>query len=92
MQLVVQVWSPMSQLQRSPEPGVWYIFDRSKRIAIIRLIEVRGRRLLRSETFDQNPAQRQLIGYFPEDAMRLAVECTWSEYVRLTGPSASNRI
>lgn len=56
---VVQHWSPMSQLQRSPEPGVWYV--------------------------------RQLIGYFPEDAMRLAVEFTWWEYIKHTGPSTSNR-
>ncbi|MFG6278644.1 hypothetical protein [Microbacterium sp. S16(2024)] len=40
---MVQHWSPMSQLQRSPEPGVWYIFDKSRRIAIIRYVEVRGR-------------------------------------------------
>ncbi|WP_148286374.1 hypothetical protein [Microbacterium sp. B19] len=88
---MVQAWSPMSQLQRSPEQGVWYLFDTSKRIAIIRLVEVRGRKLLRSVTFDHDPAARQLIGYFPEDAMKLAVECTWSEYVRQTGPSRSNR-
>lgn len=81
----------MSQLQRSPEPGVWYIFDTSKRIAIIRVVEIRGRKLLRSVTFDPDPARRQLIGYFPEDAMRLAVEATWTEYVRHSGPSRSNR-
>ncbi len=88
---MVQVWSPMSQLQRSPEPGVWFIFDKSKRIAIVRVVEVQGRKLLRSVTFHDDPAQRQLIGYFPEDAMRLAVECTWSEYVKHVGPSRSNR-
>lgn len=81
----------MSQLQRSPEAGVWYLFDKSRRIAIIRTVEVRGRRLLRSVTFHAEPEQRQLIGYFPEDAMRLTVECTWSEYVKATGPSTSNR-
>jgi hypothetical protein len=81
----------MSQLQRSPEPGVWYVFDRSKRIAILRVVEIRGRRLLRSVTFDPDPLLRQLIGYFPEDAMRLAVECTWSEYVKHAGPPSSNR-
>ena len=88
---MVQVWSPMSQLQRSPEPGVWYIFDNSRRIAIVRVVEIHGRKLLRSVTFDHDPAQRQLIGYFPEDAKRLAVECTWAEYVKHRGPSTSNR-
>ena len=52
---------------------------------------MQGRKLLRSVTFHDDPAQRQLIGYFPEDAMKLAVECTWSEYVKHTGPSTSNR-
>ena len=88
---MVQVWSPMSQLQRSPEPGVWFIYDKSRRIAIVRVVEVRGRKLLRSVTFNEDPALRQLIGYFPEDAMRLAVECTWAEYVKATGPSTSDR-
>lgn len=88
---MVQVWSPMSQLQRSPESGVWYLFDRSRRIAILRIVEIQGRKLLRSVTFDHDPALRQLIGYFPEDAMKLAVECTWSEYLKYTGPSTSNR-
>nr|WP_154923558.1 hypothetical protein [Microbacterium testaceum] len=73
---MVQVWTPMSQLQRSPEAGVWYLFDQSKRIALICLVEVRGRKLLRSVTFDHDPDMRQLIGYFAEDAMKLAVECT----------------
>ena len=54
------------------------------------MVEVRGRKLLRSVTFDLDPAKRQLIGYFPADGMRLAVECTWSEYNRHTGaPSAT---
>lgn len=76
----------MSRLQCSPEPGVWYMFDRSRRIAILRVVEIRGRRLLRSVTFDPDPLKRQLIGYFPPDALRLAVECTWSEYIKYTGP------
>lgn len=88
---MVQHWSPMSQLQATPEAGVWYIFDKSRRIAIVRLVEVRGRKLLRVVTFDPDPDRRVLIGYFPEDAMRLACECTWSEYIRATGPSTSNR-
>lgn len=91
MQLVVQHWSPVSQVWGSPEPGVWFMFDRHRRIAIIRLVEVRGRRLLRSVTYDPDPEQRQLIGYFPENGMQLAAECTWSEYVRATGPPTSNR-
>ena len=88
---MVQVWSPMSQLQRSPEQGVWFIFDKNKRIAIVRVVEVQGRKLLRSVTLHDDPAQRQLIGYFPEDTMKLVVECTWPEDVKHTGPSTSNR-
>lgn len=88
---MVQHWSPLSQVQAGVEPGTWIVFDRSRRIAIIRLVEVRGHRLLRSVTYHDDPGQRQLIGYFPEDGMRLAAECTWSEYVRAVGPSTSNR-
>ncbi|WP_141677803.1 hypothetical protein [Microbacterium oleivorans] len=88
---MVQHWSPMSQLQASPERGVWYVYDKSRRIAIVRYVEIRGRRLLRSVTFHTDPDQRELIGYFPEDGMRLAVECTWAEYIKHTGPSTSNR-
>ncbi|ANG86086.1 hypothetical protein A8L33_12485 [Microbacterium aurantiacum] len=88
---VVQHWTPLSQLERTPEPGVWLMFDKSRRIAIVRVVTVRGRRLLRSVTYDQDPEKRVLIGYFPEDALRLAAECTWSEYVRAVGPPTSNR-
>ena len=88
---MVQHWSPMSQVQESPEPGVWYMFDNSRRIAIIRHVEIRGRRLLRAVSYDADPERRQLIGYFPDNAMPLAAACTWSEYIRATGPSTSNR-
>ena len=88
---MVQHWSPLSQLQRSPEPGVAYLYDHSKRIAIFRHVEVRGERLLRVVTYNDDPAKRALIGYFPSESFRLAAEVTWSEYVRATGPSTSNR-
>lgn len=67
------------------------MFDQHRRIAIIRIVEIRGRRLLRSVTYAADSEQRQLIGYFPENAMRLAAECTWHEYIKATGPSTSNR-
>lgn len=88
---MVQHWSPMSQLQRSPEPGVWFVFDKGKRIAIIRYVEIRDRRLLRAVTFHSDPTQRLLLGYFPDDGLRLAVECIWTEYIRDTGTPVSNR-
>lgn len=88
---VAHHWSPLSQLQRDLVPDQWLMFDKSKRIAVIRVVEVRGRRLLRSVTFHADPAERVLIGYFPENALRLAAECTWSEYIRSTGPPTSNR-
>src|SRR3546814_19193222 len=72
---VVQHWSPMSQLQASPEPGIWYVFDHSKRIAIIRHVEIRGRRLFRSVSFDPDTERRILTGSFPDAAMRRAGEC-----------------
>lgn len=63
----MQHWSPISQVQAAIEPGVRFMFDRSSRIAIIRVVEIRGRKLLRSVTYD-DPARRVLIGYFPIDA------------------------
>lgn len=93
--LVAQHWSPMSQLQRGVEQGTWLMFDRSKRIAILRVVPIRGtdRSLIRSVTYHSDPAQRQLIGYFPNDAggLKLAATVTWGEWVRATGPSRSNR-
>lgn len=91
----VQHWSPMSQLQRGIEQGTWFMFDRSKRIAILRVVPIRGtdRSLIRCVTYHCDPAQRQLIGYFPNDAvgLKLAASVTWGEWVRATGPSQSNR-
>lgn len=81
----------MSQVQAAIEPGIWFMFDRSSRIAIIRIVEIRGRKLLRSVTYDDDPARRVLIGYFPIDGMQLAAACTWSEYVKATGSPVSNR-
>lgn len=40
---VVQHWSPISQVERGIEPDMWLMFDKSKRIAIIRIVEVRDR-------------------------------------------------
>jgi len=34
------------------------IFDKNKRIAIVRTVEVRGCKVLRSMTFDAGPARR----------------------------------
>lgn len=42
-------------------------------------------------SYDRDPELRQLIGYFPDNAMQLAVECTWSEYIKATDRSTSNR-
>ena len=87
----------MSQLQQDVTPGQWFMFDSSKRIAIIRVVEIRGPRqplkLIRSVTYHPDSSQRQLIGYFPNDAtgLRLAATVTWQEYVRAVGPPTSNR-
>lgn len=93
--LVAQHWSPMSQLQRGVEQGTWLMFDRSKRIAILRVVDIHGvnRKLIRSVTYDADPTRRQLIGYFPNDAvgLRLAATVTWQQWIEATGPSQSNR-
>lgn len=61
----MHVWLPTSQLHRSLEPGVWYLFYRSERIAIVRMGRGEGRKLLRSVIFLDDPARRQLADYFP---------------------------
>lgn len=85
----------MSQLQRDVAPLQWLMFDGTKRIAIIRVVDIRGanRKLIRSVTFDPDPSKRQLIGYFPNDAvgLRLAATVTWQAWIRATGPSRTNR-
>lgn len=92
---MAQHWSPLSQLQRDVVPYQWVMFDRHRSIAIIRVVEIRGanRKLIRSVTYHPESAQRQLIGYFPNDAvgLRLAAAVTWQEYVRAVGPPTSNR-
>lgn len=71
------------------------MFDGTKRIAIIRVVDIRGmnRKLIRSVTYDPDSSKRQLIGYFPNDAvgLRLAATATWQEWIRFTGPSRTNR-
>lgn len=85
----------MSQLQRDLVPEQWLMFDQHRRIAIIRIVEIRSvrRKLIRSVTYHSDPEQRQLIGYFPNDSarLRLAAGVTWGEYVRVTGPPRTNR-
>lgn len=83
----------MAQLQDGVEPGTWLMFDRHRRVAIIRVVTVRGRRLIRSVSYDDDPRRRELIGYFPADhaGLELAAACTWSTYLRAAGPTGSNR-
>ena len=56
------------------------MFDRSKRVAIIREVEIGAARetMIRSVTWDDDPSKRVLIGYFPH--LRMAAEVTWAEW------------
>jgi hypothetical protein len=63
------------------------MFDRSTKIAVIRLLELgpiaRRETFFRSVTFDVDPARRSLIGYFP--SLRFAAEVTWAEWKKAHG-------
>jgi len=82
----VRYWQPKL---RTVQRGVWLQFDDSRRIAVIRVVELSNppRRLLRAETWAADPGDRELIGYFPVDELRLAAETVWSEY-QATRPPA----
>jgi hypothetical protein len=72
----------MSELQRSITPGEWIMFDRTRKIAVIRLLHIgRGKEpMFRSVTWAEESAERALIGYFPH--LEMAAEVTWREWSR----------
>ncbi|GAA1942373.1 hypothetical protein [Agromyces allii] len=85
----MRYWQPKL---RSVERGTWLQFDGSRRIAIIERVEKSHppRQLLRAQTWAQDAAQRELIGYFPVDELRLAAECVWDEYQAATAATDQN--
>lgn len=87
----MRYWSPRL---RSVTPGEWSQFDGSRRIAIIREVEIGtpAKALLRAETWAEDAAARDFIGYFPVDSLRLAAETVWEVYqaaiaARKSGPA-----
>ena len=87
---MVQHWTPCSQVERGLEANQWFMVDRGRKIAIIRLLEVGGHtgELYRSTTYPAEPSQRILIGYFP--TLSMAAHFTWTEWIRQNS-SASDR-
>lgn len=75
----MRYWSPKL---RSVRPGEWLQFDGSRRIAIIREVEVGtpAKALLRAETWAEDVTARDFIGYFLADSLRLAGETVWEVY------------
>ncbi|WP_350347276.1 hypothetical protein ABIQ69_11605 [Agromyces sp. G08B096] len=61
---------------------MWIQFDGSRKIAVIRVVQMSSppRPLLRAETWAPDPSDRDLIGFFPADELRLAAETVWGEY------------
>ncbi|MFF2493265.1 hypothetical protein [Agromyces sp. NPDC058064] len=57
-------------------------FDGERRIAIIREVDAGTppRQLLRADTWAPAEADRDFLGYFPVDALRLAAEMVWEVY------------
>jgi|GEM_PF-870199 len=75
----MRYWQPKLRLIG---PGSWLQFDGSRRIAIIRTVDVGypPRPLLRAHTWAPDDAARDFIGYFPTDELRLCAELVWSLY------------
>ncbi|UOE45989.1 hypothetical protein [Agromyces larvae] len=79
---------------RSVRRGEWIMFDRGRRIAILREVEIgmgaeQKERLIRSVTYAEQSADRTLIGYFP--TLRLAAVVTWSMWQREMGQADAPR-
>ncbi|MFE6965672.1 hypothetical protein ACFVAJ_11175 [Agromyces sp. NPDC057679] len=75
----MRYWSPNL---RSVTRGEWVQFDGERRIAIIREISAGTppQPLLRDDTWAPVEADRDFLGYFPIDALRLAAEMVWEVY------------
>lgn len=75
----MRYWHPKL---RTVQCGEWLQFDRSRPIAVIRVVERSSppRLLLRAETWAPDVAARAFMGYFPVNELRLGAECVWNEY------------
>lgn len=75
----MRYWQPKL---RSITRGEWLQFDGSRRIAIIREVEIGTppKPLLRAETWAEDATARDFIGYFPADALRFVAETVWEVY------------
>lgn len=64
----------------------WFMRDRGRKVAIIRQVHIERPSgvLWRSVTWEDNPARRALIGYFPTIQMAAAV--TWRTWVQRERP------
>ena len=77
----MRYWQPKL---RSVVPGEWIMFNGSRRIAIIRRVTAGtpAQPMLYAETWAEQPDERSMIGYFPEDRLRFAADVVWTEYRR----------
>lgn len=75
----MRYWQPKL---RPAAQGTWLQFDGTRRIAIIRVVTAGHpqRLLLRADTWAADEAARDLLGFFPPDALRLCAEVIWGLY------------
>lgn len=73
-------WSPMQSLTRFGDEYLMY--DKHYRVAIIRQVEISRPKgtLWRSVTGDEDPTERQLVGYFP--TLEMAAAVTWRTWTQ----------
>ena len=86
-------WEPLLAAEEV-EPGVWHMMAQYGRCyGIVRLLEIGGERGYRATTGEDDPGDRQLLGYFR--TLRAATRFAHMAFVRRhgqTGPEDSRSI
>jgi hypothetical protein len=73
-------WHPILAA-REVEPGLWYMVAQYERCyGVIRMLVIGGENGYRAVTWEADPGDRELIGYFR--SLRAATEAAHSRYVR----------
>lgn len=73
-------WHPLLAA-REVEPGLWYMVAQYERCyAIIRMLVIGGETGYRAVTWEADPTERQLVGYFR--SLRAATEAAHGSYIR----------
>ena len=80
-----QLWSPLSQVEATPDRAMWFMCDGPHRIAVIRRLVLGPRRVVtfRAVTWAVRSEDRVLLGYFPD--LEFCAAVVWAEWKRSQG-------